>query len=134
MRSPTTTAGTFVFARGMTGMIEQSATKALSRPWIRPRASVTASGSSSAPHRAGADRVVVVLDGAVDPALQRRVILRSPAPGQLRAEQIAQRRLRRQLPRDADPVPQHRAIVSFRVGDVAVIDARFTPADRASAA
>ena len=49
MRSPTTTAGRLVLARGITGMIEQSATNTLSSPWTRPLASVTAAGSSAVP-------------------------------------------------------------------------------------
>jgi hypothetical protein len=41
------------------------------------------------PHRAGANRVVVVLDGGLDPVLQRLIVLDRRSWGQLRAEKIA---------------------------------------------
>ena len=49
IRSPTITAGRFVFARGMTGIREQSATTTPSSPRTRPAPSQTASGSVSLP-------------------------------------------------------------------------------------
>ena len=105
-------------------MIEQSATNTFSSPWTRPRVSVTASGVIVRPHRTGANRVVVVLDGALDPLLQRRVVLDRRSRAQLRAEKIAQLRLGRELPRRAESFSQHRSIVSLRIGEIAMLDPR----------
>jgi hypothetical protein len=49
IRSPTMSAGRFVFARGTTGISEQSATTTPSSPRTRPAPSQTASGSPAAP-------------------------------------------------------------------------------------
>ena len=51
-RAPTTTAGMFVFARGIVGISAQSATHSCSSPCTRPAASQTACGSSARPMRA----------------------------------------------------------------------------------
>ena len=134
MRSPTTTAGTLVLARGMTGMIEQSATKALSSPCTRPRASVTAIGlGTPVPWRRsppGGSSARLLLD----PVLQRRASSWTAGPGVSPSPSSSRNAgCAASLPRRSDAFRQHRPVVSLRISDVAVIDPRFTDADRWSA-
>src|SRR5215218_7841073 len=74
------------------------------------------------PHRTCANRVVVVLDGALDPLLYRCVILDRRSRTQLRAKMIAQPRLGCERPRHADSFSQHRSIVSLWIREIAMLD------------
>ena len=116
INSPTSTAGRFVFARGITGISEQSATTTPSRPRTRPAPSQTASGSLVCAHGARADGMEVV--GVV---LGDRTV---EARRDLGADQLPQRLGRSELPRPLDPLLDHGQVGAVRVGEVAVVDPR----------
>ena len=130
MRSATTTAGTFVLARGTTGISEQSATTTPSRPCSLPGPSHTASGSSARPIEHVADGVVVV---DVRPADRSDEV--GLAPGrELGPDQRAQRLGRSELAGALDPFDEHGEIVSVGVGQVPVVHHGRRARDRRSRA
>ena len=116
IRSATTIVGRLVFAAGIVGMTDASATYSLSMPWTAPREFTTAPVPGVRTHRAGPDGMVTRADPATDrPRETVGVVVPDPVSGvDLRTEdEVGQRWGPADLARYAGGLDHRRDVVGM---------------------